>query len=551
MNISENFDRWMFDYKEGNLSAADAEKFESFLLNHPEFDADADAWDMAFVADQPVVYPNAHKLEKKRRVIGWYYWGAAAAVIAVLSITTTWLISGSVDEVTLQNSQLDMHGSRSNKWSAQSNQVISERFANLFADITGNSPSDQNQQYAQSLNSDGTINLSTNNNFVNQPENNGEDELMFNRGNYAYHGNESLVNSESEKMNGDQDAGKYRANPAGKNLNFEIQKGSNQKNNSRSISVFRKIYKKIDRMLGYPVGLTNLRDPELLLPQSSLLSFNSAFTGGMLKPRFEMTYRNQWLGSEQNSQELNISFDNYLYSMRGGIGLMITAQDYGMGQFGDYNASLIYSPKLVVSRNFMIEPSVKFTMGSMIANGDKLPSSSLIEMDRGRTLQTVGDNEMGGITHQWYKDYGLGLVVNTKWFYAGFSADNLSRHYENVYGNDLSSPSETPVRLSGIIGTDYVSNQKTMTYSPFVAYQQFGNKPEFWGGMNYRAGWFTIGGAVSTNREFTASAGIHFETFKFVYHYDYTESAIMQNKYGSHNIGIRFNAKRKNQRLTH
>ena len=57
----------MFDYKEGNLSAAEAEEFENFLIQHPEYEVDADAWDMAYVQSEPVIYPHAEKLEKKRR----------------------------------------------------------------------------------------------------------------------------------------------------------------------------------------------------------------------------------------------------------------------------------------------------------------------------------------------------------------------------------------------------------------------------------------------------------------------------------------------------
>ena len=68
MKISNNFDRWMFDYKEGNLSAAEAEEFENFLIQHPEYEVDADAWDMAYVQSEPVIYPHAEKLEKKRRL---------------------------------------------------------------------------------------------------------------------------------------------------------------------------------------------------------------------------------------------------------------------------------------------------------------------------------------------------------------------------------------------------------------------------------------------------------------------------------------------------
>jgi type IX secretion system PorP/SprF family membrane protein len=297
--------------------------------------------------------------------------------------------------------------------------------------------------------------------------------------------------------------------------------------------------------------LANLKDPELILPQNTLLAFNPSFTGGLLKSRFEMNYRNQWTGTNQASQELNISYDNYSYGLRGGVGVLVNAQDYGMGQFGDYNLSLLYSPKLVVNRYTTIEPSVKLTMGSLIANGSNLTPDSDFEMDRGRVLQVGSSNQLNGVSRQWYKDYGLGIMLNTKWFYAGFNADNLNGHYENVYGNDLSSPTKTPIKLSAVIGTDYPSKKKTMILSPFLAYQQSGAQPEFWGGLNYRQGFFMIGGAMSTKQEFTASVGMKFKGFKMVYHYDYTESLLTQNRMGSHNIGVRFNAKSKTQRLTH
>ncbi|MCC7454932.1 MAG: hypothetical protein IT222_12250 [Crocinitomix sp.] len=49
MNIPENFDRWMFDYLEGNLTTSEAETFEQFLLDHPEFEMDAEAWQHATI----------------------------------------------------------------------------------------------------------------------------------------------------------------------------------------------------------------------------------------------------------------------------------------------------------------------------------------------------------------------------------------------------------------------------------------------------------------------------------------------------------------------
>ena len=43
MKIPENFDRWIFDYLEGNLTPSEASEFERFLALNPDFEADVDA----------------------------------------------------------------------------------------------------------------------------------------------------------------------------------------------------------------------------------------------------------------------------------------------------------------------------------------------------------------------------------------------------------------------------------------------------------------------------------------------------------------------------
>jgi type IX secretion system PorP/SprF family membrane protein len=547
MKISNNFDRWMFDYKEGNLSAAEAEEFENFLIQHPEFEVDADAWDMAYVQSEPVIYPHAEKLEKKRRVAGWYYWSAAASLLLLLGSTTIYFFGDS--EQALENSMLS-NSKRvvfSQLTSDNQTQISAyQRSSSLLSSITNGTSDYTSGSYVT-----GSMPVYTNSTSSgNIAENTSNTNTELSSGNKQYGSDENLLAVENAKLKGDNNIGKYAGNPESKNLSFDVSKKSSAKSGSGR-GVVKKFYRRVEKMLGYPPGLTNLRDPELILPQNTLLTFNSSFTGGMLKSRFEMNYRNQWLGTDQASQELNISYDNYSYGLRGGVGILVNAQDYGMGQFGDYNMSLLYSPKLVINRNTVIEPSVKFTMGSLIANGTSLTADSDFEMDRGRLLQVGSADQLNGVSRQWYKDYGLGIMLNTKWFYAGFNADNLNGHYENVYGNDLSSPTKSPIKLSAVIGTDYKSNKKTMIFSPFIAYQQYGKQPEFWGGLNYRQGFFMIGGAMSTKQEFTASVGMKFEGFKLVYHYDYTESLLTQNRMGSHNIGVRFNAKRKTQRLTH
>jgi type IX secretion system PorP/SprF family membrane protein len=564
MKIPENFDRWMFDYKEGNLSPEEAEAFENFLVRHPEYEVDMDAWDQAFITSQPVIYPDAHKLEKKRRVGGWYMWSAAAALFLLLGTTALFVLSGNDDALlagTKNKTSFVNPGSAVMNGNPENNAAVVNQSGDLithaneaFNGLTGglfNPFIDMNaNQVNGSTTGSHTSQAAINSGATQSGEPVQSESLVTNSTTSAdFVGGGTtvgLVNGELAKLHGNEHNAKYNGNPDSKNLGFDVSKKTVSKYKPIS-SKMKKLYHNIEKSLRYPVGLANLRDPELLLPQTNILAFNPAFAGGMLRSRFDMSYRTQWWGTEMASQELNISFDKYSSQMRGGVGILVNAQDYGMGKFGDYNVSLFYSPKFAVSKNVMIEPSVKMTMGTLVANGDKLNPNASFEMDRGRAITTIDAAEMNGMSQLWYKDYGLGLMINTKWFYAGFSADNLAGHYENVYGNDLSSPSQSPVKMTAVIGTDKVKKDQTFSASPFLAYQQYGNQPEVWGGVNMRMHWFVLGASANTNKEFTASAGIKLDKFKLVYRYDMTESVVMDDYFGSHSIGIRFNAEKKNR----
>ena len=423
------------------------------------------------------------------------------------------------------------------------NDIVDHMFgANYSEDIT-NSNSSLNGNNPLAYNTDGNGSVNNNN------SSNSEGAVVYSDPSVGM----KSINQEKNKYEFDNHTAKYVGNPTGKDLAFDISKRQSYDLNSWK-NKLKHLYNKIERMFDNPVGLTNLRDQEMLLPNTSILAFNPAFTGGMLAPRFEMNYRNQWSGNAQNSQQMTLSYDNYFYPMRGGIGVVLNAKDYGYGKFNDYNLSLTYSPKIILSKDVTFEPAVKMTIGAMNANASKLSTGSQFELERGRILN-VPTSIQPGNRQLWYKDYGLSFVLNTKWFYAGFSADNLNRHYENVYNQEgYATPTSTPLKLSAIIGTDYDFKRrpkdKPMVFSPFVAYQQFGQRTEVWGGFNYVLNKLTIGGSISQKKEFTAAIGMKFERFKLVYHYDQTQSALNNNKQiGSHNIGIRINGSNKTSRL--
>ena len=67
---------------------------------------------------------------------------------------------------------------------------------------------------------------------------------------------------------------KYQGNPDGSEMNFDVADVDIEYTVPRS-SKIKRFWRKIERMFDYPVGLTNLRDPDYLMPNNSIVASNS------------------------------------------------------------------------------------------------------------------------------------------------------------------------------------------------------------------------------------------------------------------------------------
>lgn len=567
MNIPENFDRWMFDYLEDNLSANERTSFEDFLLNNPEFELEADAWSNAVVEDEAIAYPNEEALTRDKKVVGWYVWAAFFAGLLGFgawfglysnqpSLKVTHSENQFIKNVQFANQDQALNTYHFKTEKSTLNTVTS--FTNSNALKNNNAPG----------NSTKTNRYNANNNFVNITSvnvlgNKSKAKTELNTENYEkiateintvgtdintpIQPNQALL-QEKNKLIASTYKAKYLDNPAEIEIDLDVKRKSNVDYSSLS-NQLKRVYKKIERRMGYPIGLVNLRDPELVIPENNILAFNPGFTGGMLRPRFEMNYRNQWLGTPQNSQQLTLSYDNYSHAVKGGVGITFNMTDFGGGGLGEYSVDLLYSPKIKIAKYIVFEPAIKVSLGMLTNNKNKLELNQTFESTRGLLLNTAASDEFATKNQLWYKDYGAGFVLNTKWFYLGASADNISNHYANVYAIDSSEPTRTPLLVTAVLGADYESASKNMTISPFVSYRNFGLAKTYWGGINYRLKYVSIGGAYSSNKDYTASIGLKFKKFKLIYHYDKTTSIVSSQKIASHNVGIRFNGEVKNARF--
>lgn len=89
----DNYEAWMVDYIEGNLSADQQRELQEFLVFHPELQKELDAFNMTKLpVDTSVYYPNKEALKQpvgggKIIAMGsWKRYAAAAAAVCTLFI---------------------------------------------------------------------------------------------------------------------------------------------------------------------------------------------------------------------------------------------------------------------------------------------------------------------------------------------------------------------------------------------------------------------------------------------------------------------------------
>jgi hypothetical protein len=558
-----NIDQWLFDYFEGNLSSEQEALLEEFLLEHPEYDADLEAMGESRASSGVDFFPGAEALKREPVWRGIYtQWAAAIALLIGITGSILWLnflVQPTYEYIPLaphyfgqmtaflgDEPALDKEGNTKNEtdlssgfgrstshsvtpgatssinstsrnWGGQSNKnsMIAE---NGIADgaqphnSTDSSTTTQDEHFNSSLSFSGEKNLdSINPSYGENQHELQSDELTLE------------VDGDMDTLSGLKSEGSALVSTDGK------QKPQTSNGVARSVKNF----------VNSRLGLVNLRDPQFMVPGAVANDLNFAHAGSLLATRvYHSTYA-QWPGREGQSFNFVTGVDGYAHALRGGLGVQVNYSNYQAGLFQNYEGSITYSPKFKIAKNLVLEPAVRFKMGAKELNANRVVPGQQIEWERGnlRTLYPEGGVPQG--ERLFYRDFGAALLLNSKWGFLGVNVDNIGRHYNNIYSEDLQNPERSNVFLTIHAGTDYESYNKRMSLSMYALYQNYGQLNKAWAGVNFRYRFMTVGGAVSTGLEPVGSLGITFDHFRLAYVTDYSMNQISGQRMLSHQISLR------------
>ena len=560
-----NIDRWLFELMEGNLSPEQVEQLEAFLLRHPELDVDRDVWELAKIDKPDVQYAHQQKFIK-RRPVGLYMAAGFSSILTFIFIAIQLYLvhpdplqaSDSVlngravagaDQTAASVQDMNMVARQGNSKANADGKMVNSALA--AEETLKNRLEELNNELKEARSVIGHL-MDLNEQAISvkvSPKIHNEEVGMNTDLSLA---SEEGLNTIIADNEGSQTAEVLKTKPPGlielgNSRNWmnasTAQAGKRYSSTDYSESFASKMHKMsraIGRMLDNPVALKNLKDPVFHIPGMLPADVNLGNTGTLPATRVQTLSRLQWYGLE-NEQFINqMAVDGYVYAIRGGVGVQASHSYYGGGQILNSNMAVTYSPKFSVSRNVLIEPAIRFKMGNKSLDQDKITGFGSAEMER----ENVHEFYPGGISptgsQLWYRDLGLGMMVNTRWFFAGLQVDNLLRHYDNIYSGTSASSRRAGQHVVATIGTDYESKKEQIGLSPYLVYQQKEQLRETWGGLNARFKWLTFGGAVSDNLDFSASAGVKFNRFAMSYQADYLHSAMWDKQLLSHQLSIKF-----------
>ncbi len=275
------------------------------------------------------------------------------------------------------------------------------------------------------------------------------------------------------------------------------------------------------------------QDPEFTQFYSNPLYLNPALAGTARCPRVCLNYRNQWPGISGTYVTYSASYDQHIYAIGGGLGLLITNDKAGQGTLTTTNVSGIYSYQLPLTREFSMKFGVQATYFQKSIDWSKLTFGDMIDERRGFVYNT---NEEQKLSSKSNVDFSAGILGYSSRYFFGFAAHHLTQPDEGLLGG----PSKLPMKLTGHAGATLpIGDKGSATFiSPNVLFQKQQNFQQLNLGLYFTKGSMVAGLWYRNQDSFIAVVGFQQHFFKVGYSYDVTVSKLTNATAGSHEISF-------------
>lgn len=283
------------------------------------------------------------------------------------------------------------------------------------------------------------------------------------------------------------------------------------------------------------VAATQLRaqDPEFTQFYANQIYLNPALAGNSICPRVSAGYRMQWPNVYGTYSTLGVSFDRYVHSIKGGVGLMVMQDRAAQGTLNTTGIGAIYAPHIQLGPRLSVSFAIQAGWWQKAVNWGKLTFGDQIDATSGFVYNT---QETPGATAAGNFDLAAGMVLSSDHFFIGGAVHHILEQNESLLNNVSKLPRKYTLHAGANIpiGGKYSGS----FVSPNIMYRQQGDFQQLNIGMYFKKQTI-VGGLWYRGRDaFIMLLGVEAGQFRVGYSYDVTISKLTNSTAGSHEISL-------------
>jgi len=266
---------------------------------------------------------------------------------------------------------------------------------------------------------------------------------------------------------------------------------------------------------------------------------NPAYAGIDYCPRFMLSHRNQWPGLQFPYLTYNATFDKYIESLKGGIGIRFMKDEQGSGVFNQLSLDLIYSYHVKLSQKASLKFAFETSLFQKSQNTTDLVFYNMLDPVQGNIYpnsESINQEKFSTI------DFSSGILFNYNRNFFGLSVAHIPQNLVEGHNEFL------PLKLTAHVGTVIPldkndSKQIKFIFEPNLVVISQKGQTLIQYGTYFDINQLSFGLFYKHNMQFRindliASFHMRFSKFEFGYSYD----VYLFNRYGqtlnSHEISI-------------
>jgi type IX secretion system PorP/SprF family membrane protein len=288
------------------------------------------------------------------------------------------------------------------------------------------------------------------------------------------------------------------------------------------------------------------QDPEFSQFYANPLYLNPAFAGTSAYPRMVSNYRNQWPNQGNTFVTYNLTYDQFINSLGGGIGFKTMYDRELNGVVNSIYTSCIYSNHVKINDRFFLTMALEAGIILKQFNTSGLIFPGMIDQGSGTIIGIYPLPFENG--QKVVPDFTFGIAGQNDDVYYGLAIHHLTQPDLSIVEGDQSG--RLPLKFTfhaGAKGHKFHRGllSREFTLSPNIIYQQQGSFKQINAGLYMKEDWLTFGLWYRNNLSIRPDAliamiGIQKEKFQIGYSFDFSLSNVSSYSYGSHELSMTF-----------